>query len=95
MLPKVSHEVAVGVVVEMLRAVADGYPDDDPRGACPLGDDLAMLAQENPELVKAIGWLMQEESPEEKMRAGMVGAFVYRLLRAQDEVDALERTLRC
>ena len=84
-LPLISHDTALGVICDLLRPVMEDEQAD------PLTDAVLDCAHENPELHKAVSAMMAD-SPKEQHMAALIGmAIAYRALRAQAEVEALER----
>ena len=82
-IPVVRHDVFIHACADLLRPLAEDSEAD------PLGDDLARLDRENPELMRAVAWFADGLMDVRQELA--VAVFTCRMLRAQAEVEELER----
>jgi predicted thioredoxin/glutaredoxin len=84
-LPLISHDVGTNASADLIRSMMES---DD---ANPLYDEFERIRDENPELMRSLFWLFEDQSDREQMVAVTAVAFAYKLLRAQAEVNELLR----
>ncbi len=85
-LPVVTHETALGAACEIIRAEIEGD-----EGSSVLMNWVAAVQAENPEVAKAVAVMLSDAEHSVKV-AGLIGmAITYNALKAQAEVEALER----